>query len=30
MSSGMTLTNNAIKDVAKVIKYIENRGIVLL
>ena len=28
-SSGITLTNNAIKDILKVIKSLENRGISL-
>ena len=27
--SGITLTNNEIKDIMKVIKYLENRGILL-
>ena len=29
MGSGITLTNNAIKDIIKVIKSLENRGILL-
>ena len=29
MSSGITLTNNQVKDVIKVIKSLENRGVLL-
>ena len=29
MGSGITLTNNEIKDIMKVIKLLENRGILL-
>ena len=29
MSSGITLTNNQVKDVMKVIKSLENRGVLL-